>query len=241
MTGPGWAAVWTLIASVIAAAMASLAAFVANRRTDRLRGQLEYVSTQLREFYGPLLAIAETSEQAWTTFKTRYNPEASPEANFWDPAHSPSREARAAYKHWMHAVFFPLDDKLVDIIVARADLLIDVGMPQCLTDLCGHTLTLKAVLDTWDPESGGAPDVPAYPAKDLLAYLKESFTTLKREQVRLLKAVTTSKAYPLTQSTPSVALISDTWRNSEGGTKPLSGSTNGHSIPGLRSYGSCRS
>jgi hypothetical protein len=50
----------------------------------------------------------------------------------------------------MGALFFPLDDKLVNIIVARADL--------------------------------------------------------------LLKAVTANKAYPLAQTTPSVALISDTWR-----------------------------
>jgi hypothetical protein len=160
MAGPGWAAVWTLIGGVVTAAVASLAAFIAGRRTDRLRGQLDYVNSQLREFYGPLLAIAETSEQAWTAFKTRYNPEADLEANFWDPAHPPSRAARVAYKHWMGALFFPLDDKLVNIIVARADLLIDAGMPQCLTDLCAHTLTLKAVLDTWDAEAGGAPDVP---------------------------------------------------------------------------------
>jgi hypothetical protein len=221
MTGPGWAAVWTLIASVVATGVASVTAFIANRRRDRLRGQLDFVNSQLREFYGPLLAIAETSEQAWTVFKKRYNPAGSPEANFWDPAHPPSSEARAAYKHWMNTLFLPLDDKLVDIIVAHADLLIDAGMPQCLTDLCAHTLTIKALLSSWDVEAGGAPDVPPYPATALLIYLEDSFSALKREQVRLLKAVTGTKAYPLTQVFPDVALISDTWRNLEGSNQSL--------------------
>lgn len=220
MTGPELAAVWTLIGSVITAAVASLAAFIANRRTDRLRGQLEYVNSQLREFYGPLFAIAETSEQAWTAFKTRYNPNAASEANFWDPAHPPSRDARVAYKHWMKTIFFPLDDKLVDIIVARADLLIDTGMPQCLTDLCAHAFTLKTVLATWDAEAGGAPDAPAYPAKELLSYLKDSFIVLKHEQMRLLKTVSANKAHPLSRTMPSVALISDTWRIPKSGSKP---------------------
>lgn len=213
MTGPSWAAVWTLIVGAIAAAVASITTFIANRRRDRLRGQLSFVNSQLREFYGPLLAIVETSEQAWTIFKTRNNPEADPEAGFWDSAHPPTREARIAYKHWVNTLFIPLDDKLVEIIVARADLLIDVGMPQCLTDLCAHTLTLKAVLGSWDVEVvGGAPDAPAYPA-ELLPYLQDSFSRLKREQVRLLKAVTASKAYPLTETRPAVSLVSDKWRN----------------------------
>ena len=109
----------------------------------------------------------------------------------------------------MNTLFFPLDDKLVDIIVTRADLLIDSGMPQCLTDLCAHALTLKAVLGSWDAEDAGALDVPPYPAMALLAYLEDSFSALKREQVRLLKAVNASRTYPLTQATPEATLISD--------------------------------
>jgi hypothetical protein len=228
MTGPSWAAVWTLIASVVAAGVGSATAFIANRRRDRLREQLDFVNSQLREFYGPLLAVAETSEQAWAVFKTRYNPDASQEAGFWDPANPPSDEARAAYKHWTNVLFIPLDDKVVDTIVAHADLLIDAGMPQCLTDLCAHTLTLKAALGSWDAEAGGAPDVPPYPARALLAYLEDSFGALKREQVRLLKAVSGSKAYPLTQSSPDVTLISDTWRNLEGSNQPSPATMAGH-------------
>ena len=115
------------------------------------------------------------------------------------------------------------NNKLVDIIVTRADLLIDSGMPQCLTDLCAHSLTLKAILDSWDVEAGGAPDAPPYPAMALLAYLEDSFSALKREQVRLLKAVNASRTYPLTQTTPEATLISDTWRKLE---------SSSHSSPG---------
>jgi hypothetical protein len=218
MTGPSWTAVWTLVFSVIAAVVGSATALLLKRRRDRLRAQLDFVNSQLRYFYGPLLATAEASEQAWSVFKARYNPEAEPGTNFWDPAHSPTREARTAYKHWINTLFIPLDDKMVEIISARADLLIEPGMPQCLTDLCGHTLSLKAALAMWNVTSGGAPDAPDYPAKALLEYLEDSFSALKNEQVRLLKAITSSKAYPLTESTRSVSLISDSWKSLERGT-----------------------
>ena len=42
--------------------------------------------------------------------------------------------------------------------------------------------------------------MPPYPAMALLAYLEDSFSALKREQVRLLKAVNASRTYPLTQA-----------------------------------------
>ncbi len=211
MTGQGWLAIWTLVVSLVATGVGSFIAIIVRRRTDRLKGQLDRVDTQLRDFYGPLLAAAEASEQAWNVFTRRYNPSAVPPRNFWDPAHPPSPEARVAYRHWVTAVFMPLNQQMVEIISAHADLLIERGMPQCLATLCGHSLSLQAVLSSWDVTAGGAPDVPEYPAQALLAYLEDSFGALKAEQVRLLKAVASNRGYPLTENSSQVQLISDRW------------------------------
>jgi hypothetical protein len=98
---------------------------------------------------------------------------------------------------------------MVKIISERADLLIEPGMPQCLTDVCAHVLAHKDVLASWNVESDNFPEVPYYPGQDLLDYLEDSFSVLKREQVRLLKAIAGTNEYPLTQNTSRVKLISD--------------------------------
>jgi hypothetical protein len=99
-----WAAIWTLVASAIAAVAASIGNLVANRRTARLQAQLDFVNVQLKDFYGPLLAAVKASEQAWVIFKDHYKSEASSDL-FWDPEHPPTREARIAYQHWTETVF----------------------------------------------------------------------------------------------------------------------------------------
>jgi hypothetical protein len=212
MTGSSWAVVWTLIASVIAAIAASVSSLIVKRRRDRLRAQLDLVNAQLRDFYGPLLSTAEASEKAWVTFKRIYK-NGSDNEDFWDQADPPTHDARIAYHHWIKTLFIPLNDKMAEIVSTRLDLLIDRGIPQCLTDLYVHALTRKTALAMWDDESGSPPEAAAFPAEELLPYLEASFIALKDEQARLLKAITATQAYPLTQGVPRVSLISDKWTN----------------------------
>ena len=219
MTSPGWAAVWTLIASVVAAVAGSSSALVVKRRTDRLRAQLDLVNAQLRYFYGPLLAMAEATERAWATFKREHKPQAA--LHFWDPVYPPTPEARDAWVRWVKTIFLPTSNRMVEIISERADLLIEPGMPQCLTDICAHILTLKAVLASWNAESDKVPAVSNYPADDLINYLENSFSVLKREQVRLIKAIAASSTYPLARNTSRVELISDRWEASRNRTASL--------------------
>ncbi len=207
MTTPGWAAVWTLIAGVAAAAIGSASAVILNRRRDRLLAQLDFINSQLRYFYGPLLALTEASERAWNVFRKQHIQKDA--RHFWDPDHPPTREARAAWLDWVTNTLIPTNSRMVEIISERADLLIEPGMPQCLTNLCAYFFTVKAVLASWDVESGNIPKLLDYRGRDLLVYLEDSFSALKREQVRLLKAITASSAYPLTQNTRRVELISD--------------------------------
>jgi hypothetical protein len=213
VAGPGWAAVWTLIASVVAAVAGTSSALIVKRRTDRLRAQLDFVNAQLRYFYGPLLALAEASQRSWKIFKSRHTPEAA--RHFWDSAYPPPPEARAAWLHWVTTILIPTNDRMTKVITERADLLIEPGMPQCLTDVYAHLLTIKAALASWNVESDSFPEVPYYPRQNLLDYLEDSFSVLKREQVRLLKAIAGTNAYPLTQNTSRVELISDRWEASQ--------------------------
>jgi hypothetical protein len=215
MVGPGWAAVWTLIAGVAVTIVGATATLIANRRNDRLKAQLDFVNMQLRYFYGPLLANAEASQRAWAAFMRRYNPKAS--GPFWDPVNPPTMEAIRTWHHWMTIVFMPLNVRSIEVISERADLLIGNGMPQCLTDLCAHVLTLKAVLASWQDDPHYQPQVPSYPAHALLDYLEQSFSMLKSEQFRLLRAITETSEHRLTDNSAEILFVSDKWQNPKKG------------------------
>lgn len=207
MTGATWAAVWALVASVVAAVAASVSNLAANRRMARLQSHLDFVNAQLKDFYGPLLATSEALEQAWVIFRDHYKSEASSDL-FWDPEHPPTREARAIYQNWAETIFLPLNEKLIEIVSTRLDLIIEQGMPRCLTDLYAHALTRKAAQGTWDLDSGRPPDASDFPSEELLPYLEASFTALKREQAKLLMAITSTREHPLTQDISSTVLPS---------------------------------
>ena len=215
MATPSWAAAWTLIAGVTAAVIGSAFAFILNRRRDRLLAQLDLVNNQLRYFYGPLLALTEASERAWKVFSRQHITEGA--QDFWDrnPKYAPTREARAAWFDWVTNILIPTDKRMVEIISERADLLIEPGMPQCLTDLCAYVLGVESVLASWSFKSGKYPKLPDYPGRALLAYLEGSFSALKGGQVRLLKAIAANNEYQLTQNTSRVTLISDRLKDEE--------------------------
>ena len=218
MAGPSWAAVWTLIAGVVVTIVGATATLVANRRNDRLKAQLDFVNMQLRYFYGPLLANAEASQRALAAFKRQYYPKADGDV-FWDPANPPTPEVIVTWRHWVITVFMPLNLRTVEVISKRSDLVIGEGMPQCLVDVCAHVLTLKAALASWQDDPHYVPTWSPYPARVLLDYLRSSFSTLKKEQVKLLKAVAETSEHPLTENSAEISLISDRWQNPQSTTR----------------------
>jgi hypothetical protein len=50
------------------------------------------------------------------------------------------------------------------------------------------------------------------------AVLESSFSALKKEQVKLLKAITETSEHPLTNNSAEISLISDRWRNPQSNT-----------------------
>ncbi|MHC4510486.1 MAG: hypothetical protein ACYTAO_16285 [Planctomycetota bacterium] len=58
----------TPIVTVLLAFVGYLMTYLINLRTSQRKEQLERVSRQLKELYGPLLALTQASEQAWFGF-----------------------------------------------------------------------------------------------------------------------------------------------------------------------------
>jgi hypothetical protein len=83
----------------------------------------------------------------------------------------------------------------------------------------------------WQDGPDYPPQVPDYPARQFLDYLERSFGALKREQVKLLRAIAETSQHPLTNNSAEISLISDGWQDSQriiqsgsGGLTPNQGS-----------------
>lgn len=159
-------------------------AYINSVRLEQRKKRLERINRQLDEFYGPLLAIVQSSQQAWENFKGKYdgNP------NFYKKEHNPTPKQLAEFHTWMSAVFKPNNDKLYKLITNNTSLLIEDRMPQVLLDLMAHITEFRINFEARkDEASEVAESKSKYKGQPLLAYCQDSFRALKAEQIRLIK------------------------------------------------------
>jgi len=78
-----------------------------------------------------------------------------------------------------------------ELIITKADLLIETDMPKCLSDLCAHVASYQAILKKWeDNDFSEHFAIIAYPRKPLLNYTEEKFKSLKEKQKKLIGEIT---------------------------------------------------
>ena len=155
------------------------------QRNDRL----ERINRQLSEFYGPLLALTRPSGQSWQAFRQRYRPPGS--ESFWKSDPPPTRDDTIAWRLWMTTVFMPVHQRMMELVLNRADLIEEPEMPPCLLDLCAHVNGYQAILKEWETgEISMAREdnisVVIFPGQELAEYAATAFSRLKAEQARLL-------------------------------------------------------
>ena len=157
------------------------------QRNDRL----ERINRQLSEFYGPLLALTRSSGQSWQAFRQRYRPPGS--ESFWKSDPPPTREDAVAWRLWMTTVFMPVHQRMMELVLERADLIEEPEMPPSLLDLCAHVNGYQAILKEWEKgEISTAREdnisVVNFPGEKLAEYAATAFGRLKAEQAKLLGA-----------------------------------------------------
>ena len=157
------------------------------QRNDRL----ERINRQLSEFYGPLLALTRSSGQSWQAFRKRYRPPGS--VSFWKNDPPPTKEDTIAWRLWMTTVFMPVHQRMMELVLERADLIEEPEMPPSLLDLCAHVNGYQAILKEWETgEISTAREdnisVVNFPGEELAEYAATAFGRLKAEQAKLLGA-----------------------------------------------------
>ena len=157
------------------------------QRNDRL----ERINRQLSEFCGPLLALTRSSGQSWRAFRKRYRPPGS--ESFWKSDPPPTKEDTIAWRLWMTTVFMPVHQRMMELVLERADLIEEPEMPPSLLDLCAYVNGYQAILKEWETgELSTAREdnisVVNFPGEELAEYAATAFGRLKAEQAELLGA-----------------------------------------------------
>jgi len=182
----------TEIVALVGVCVAVIGYFVTYRTNLRLaqrNDRLERINRQLSEFYGPLLALTRASGQSWQAFRQRYRPPGS--ESFWISDPPPTREDAIAWRLWMTTVFMPVHQRMMDLVLSRADLIEEPDMPSCLMALCAHVAGYQAVLKEWETAEISVAredniSVVNFPGRELAEYAATTFGRLKAEQAELL-------------------------------------------------------
>ena len=183
---------WTESVALIGVAAAVIGYFVTyltNLRLAQRNDRLERINRQLSEFYGPLLALTRSSGQSWQAFRQRYRPTGS--ESFWKCDPPPTKEDAIAWRLWMTTVFVPVHQRMMELVLNRADLIEEPDMPSCLLALCAHVNGYQAILKEWETgeisiEREDNISVVNFPGQELAEYAAAAFSRLKAEQADLL-------------------------------------------------------
>jgi hypothetical protein len=186
------------LVGVVVAAVGYFVKYRIDLRLTQRNDRLERINRQLSEFYGPLLALTRASGQSWQAFRERYRPPGS--ESFWKIDPPPTREETIAWRLWMTTVFMPVHQRMMDLVLNRADLIEEPDMPSCLMALCAHVAGYQAVLKEWETgEISVAREdnisVVNFPGQELANYAAAAFSRLKAEQASLLGSA--AKSDPL--------------------------------------------
>ncbi|MEU1041755.1 hypothetical protein ACFYP4_05205 [Streptomyces sp. NPDC005551] len=175
----------TVILTVGLAFIGYLATYLNGLRLAQRQARLARVNMQLSDFYGPLFALMEANSRAYDAFAETY---ARPDGR--DPFHHetpPTEQELARWRTWATTVFIPNIRAMRDVVVTKADLLIEEEMPPVLLQLCAHVAGYEITAAQW--AAGRYEEhlslIP-FPGRELREYTRDRFTRLKSEQAALL-------------------------------------------------------
>ena len=187
---------WTVGATLAVTAVLAFAGYLAtywtNRRLAERAARLERVNLQLRDFYGPLLALVSASTRSWEVFRDHYKPG---RGSFWRSGPPPTAEQAEAWRTWIRQVFMPLDEQMERLVLTKADLLNEdgneegskEGMDSRLLDLVAHVQSYRVQIAKWDSGDLREPKALINFPKGLKQYATDGYAKLKAEQQELLR------------------------------------------------------
>ncbi|MBT2393840.1 hypothetical protein J7E87_31615 [Streptomyces sp. ISL-1] len=175
----------TVILTVGLAFIGYLATYLNGLRLTQRQARLTRVNLQLSDFHGPLFALMEANSRTDDTFSEKHA--RSDGRDPFDHDVPPTEHELAEWRTWATTVFIPNIQAMRDVVVAKADLLIEEEMPPVLLQLCAHVSGYEITAARWaEGRHEEHLSVIPFPGRELMAYTRSRFTRLKSEQASLL-------------------------------------------------------
>jgi hypothetical protein len=174
----------TTAVTILLAVLGYTATYWNNIRISQRQERLKWLNRQIQELYGPLLALSMAGNETWRRFRQVYRKEV---ASYFFDEPPPTEKDLEVWRHWMKNVFTPINRRAYELVITRADLLIETTMPPCLLQLCAYVAGFEAVLARWEAGDFSVNlGVLPHPREALNEYAQRSFEKLKKEQAQLL-------------------------------------------------------
>jgi hypothetical protein len=173
------AAIITASASILVAVLVFILNLRAQVHQERRQARLARVSSQLRELYGPLNALVDVNERIWEALRESHLPpqaDRRPEAGTED------------WRRWRDHALMPANRRMRDLIIERADLLVETDVPQPLRDFCAHVTSLE-IVQAAEEKALKERVLIGHPGAAYVAYVRGAFASLKNEQQHLLRTI----------------------------------------------------
>ncbi|WP_328538946.1 hypothetical protein [Streptomyces sp. NBC_00344] len=181
----------TAILTVGLAFIGYLVTYLNGLRLTQRQARLARVNRQLSDFYGPLFALMEANSRVYDAFSETY---ARPDGRDpFDHDIPPTEEELAQWRTWATTVFIPNIQAMRDVVVTKADLLIEEEVPPALLQLCAHVSGYEITAARW--AQGNYEEhlsLMPFPGRELREYTRDRFARLKGEQANLLGRTTGS-------------------------------------------------
>jgi hypothetical protein len=103
-----------------------------DRRKDARLRQLARLEAQLRDFYGPLMALSHATKEIFHEWLQTYRDGKSYFTSEEDP---PTEIQKESWRIWISTVLQPLNERMATIVIERSHLLEGGELPQSLRTL----------------------------------------------------------------------------------------------------------
>lgn len=173
------AALIGLITAIVAAGIGYVATARINRADAIRADRIDRLNAQLRDLYGPLMALVLSTNALFQTWRRRE----LPLPHGWAASTAGEREE---WRHWMRTVFMPLNRRIAETIITHADLVEEDFMPPQLLALCAHVASYEALLERWEAGSYDRFIPHILFPQVVVPYVTRRFNDLKQRQTKLL-------------------------------------------------------
>src|SRR5688572_19874206 len=92
------------LVGIVAAVVGYFVKHTSDLRLAQRNDRPERINRQLSELYGPLLALTQSSGEAWEAFRKRYRPGGG---SYWKSDPPATEEDVVVWRLWMTTVFVP--------------------------------------------------------------------------------------------------------------------------------------